>query len=95
MKKIFAIFGALLILMASCADSKTFTVQDPETNVTTQITAKPYGWMNDSRKIEGVEYDVCVGNIVWDILLVETVVVPVVLTGVAFYEPVNYTPPGK
>jgi hypothetical protein len=95
MKKLFAIFGALMILMASCADSMTFNTQDADTGVTQTITAEPYGWMNQHKKIEGVEYQICVGNVVWDILLCETIVVPVVLTGVALYEPVKYTPPGK
>lgn len=76
-----------LLLAVSCADSKTFNIEGQE------VEAKPYGWMNRTeRKIEGVEYKVCVGNIVWSVVLVETVAAPVLFTGLALFEPVSYGP---
>jgi hypothetical protein len=59
----------------------------------TEFTANPYGWMTKEEKIPGVEYELCSGNIVWSCILSETVIAPVLLTGVGLYEPVNYVEP--
>lgn len=84
MKKIIIILCALLICI-SCADSKVINIDNKKVEV------KPYGWMNkNSRKIPGVKYDVCCGNVVLSILLSETVIVPVLLTGLELFEPVGY-----
>ena len=40
-----------------------------------------------------VEYDICTGNIVLSVLFCETVVAPVLLTGLELWEPVSYTEP--
>lgn len=76
------------VLLSSCADSKTFKKADG-----TEFTANPYGWMTKEEKIPGVEYELCSGNIVWSCILSETVIAPVLLTGVGLYEPVNYVEP--
>lgn len=64
---------------------------EKDTIITSQrmITAKPYGWANTKRRIEGVEYKVKGWNIFWDIVLIETVAVPIWLTGWQFMEPVG------
>lgn len=86
MKKTTLLFILLIgILFTSCADSKTFTDNKGQT-----FTAEPYGWANQSeQKYDTVIYDVCVGNVVWDVLLFETVVVPIWLTGWELYEPIR------
>lgn len=87
MKKIFIFAVILTVLLSGCAKSKTFKRSDG-----TEFTARPYGWMdrNDYR-IDGVEYDVCTGNVVWSIVLSETIVGPFLITGVGLYEPVSYS----
>lgn len=87
MKKLFLLLFAAAT-MISCADSKEFKKNDG-----TAFTAKPYGWMNTSEKIEGVEYDICIGNVVWSALLFESIVPPLLFTGLALYEPVKYVEP--
>ena len=87
MKNLFTllIVALALMLLTSCADSKEFTTKQGK-----KFTVEPYGWANsDAMKNDSVIYQACVGNIVWDILLCETVVVPVVLTGWSLYEPVR------
>jgi len=47
-----------------------------------------------------VQYDLCVGNLIWSIILVETIVVPVILLGWYLWEPVGpndngYRPPSQ
>ena len=87
MKKLF-ILALVAVMMAGCADKRTFQKADGTT-----FTAEPYGWMNTSKKVDGVVYDVCPGNIVWSIVLGETVVAPVLFTGLALWEPVDYVEP--
>lgn len=71
------------ILLTSCADSKTFNIDGKD------VVVEPYGWANSSNKNDSIVYDVSVGNIVWDVLLSETIIVPVILTADQFYEPVR------
>ena len=88
MKKFIVLFMMVLAMM-SCADSKTFERADG-----TKFVAEPYGWANyQSNKIDGVVYEVCAGNIFWDVITVETIFIPVWLTGWELYEPVSYVEP--
>ena len=87
MKKLFALVLALL-LMASCAENKTFNTENGKT-----VIAKPYGWMNPEEKVENVEYQLCVSNIILDVVFSETIVLPIILTGTQLWEPVSYIQP--
>lgn len=89
MKKLFGLLLIAIIALSSCADSKTFERADG-----TKFVAEPYGWANyQTKKIEGVTYEVCIGNIVWDVIAVETIIIPVLLTGWELYEPVSFVEP--
>lgn len=89
MKKLFGLLLIAIIALSSCADSKTFERADG-----TKFVAEPYGWANyQSNKIEGVTYEACFENVVLGIVAIETVIVPVRLTGWELYEPVSYTEP--
>lgn len=91
MKKLLVIAVVLAALLVSCAESKTFKRSDG-----TEFKAHPYGWFDrDDYRIDGVEYEVCAGNVVWSIFLSETVVAPILITAVGLYEPVSYTEPQK
>ena len=81
MKKILVIIISCCLLFASCANSKTFTIDDK------YVTVQPYGWMNKSEKNENVNYRICTGNIVWSVILSETIIAPILLTGLGLYEP--------
>ena len=87
MKKLIA-FALAAVMLAGCADEKTFQRADG-----TEFTAEPYGWMNTSKKIDGVKYDINPGNIVWSCVLGETIIAPVLFTGLALWEPVDYVEP--
>lgn len=88
MKKFIVLFMMVLAMM-SCADSKTFERADG-----TKFVAEPYGWANyQSNKIDGVVYEVCAGNIFWGVITVESIFIPVWLTGWELYEPVSYVEP--
>jgi hypothetical protein len=58
-----------------------------------QVTVEPYGWANQEAQYnDKVIYQVNAGNIFWDVVLIETAVVPIWLTGWQFYEPVKVKP---
>lgn len=79
---------AIVAMLFSCADSKTFKRYDG-----TEFTAKPYGWMDKENRIEGVEYELSAGDLVWSCVLGETVIVPIIMTGLYLWEPVSYEEP--
>lgn len=80
-----------MFTMVSCADSKTFKDKAGK-----EFVAEPYGWANaDARKIDTVVYEANIGNVIWSVILVETVAVPVWLTGWQIMEPVRLKNPGE
>lgn len=87
MKKFWSILAVAFVSIAltGCAEKKTFKKADG-----TEFTAKPYGWMTKDKEIEGVDYELCTGNIVLSVIFGETVVAPVLLTGLELWEPVSY-----
>lgn len=88
MKKILSILFVVLIMVSSCASPKTFVIDGQKTQI------KPYGWANkESRYNEKVIYEVSFGNIVWSVLGIETIVLPVWLTGWQLFEPTRLKTP--
>jgi hypothetical protein len=73
----------LSIILFSCAEEKDFVI-DGNT-----VTVHPYGWANSGTSVPGVVYEPSFGNIVWSIVLIETVVAPIYFTGWKFMEPVS------
>ena len=84
MKKTFVIGLIVLFLMStsivSCGDKKEIGGHTYDT----------YGFINKSEKRNpDVEYRLIIGNIVWSVLLVETVIAPIYFWGFSIYEPVG------
>jgi hypothetical protein len=73
----------MLIINISCADSKTFKIDGKD------VLVEPYGWADLSTKKENIRYETNVGNVVWSIILCETIVAPVVFTGWYLFEPIE------
>lgn len=76
-------FVLATVLLTSCAESKDFVIDNKE------ITVGPYGWFDLDAKNDSIEYKINPGNIVLDIIFCETIIVPIILTGDQFYEPVR------
>ena len=72
-----------IILLTSCADSKEFTIDGKKQ------TIEPYGWFDLEAKNDSINYKVNVGNVIWSVVLVETVVAPILITGDQLFEPVS------
>ncbi len=82
MKKLIAqivIVAFLAVSLTACGQTKV--IKDKE--------IPTYGLFNMNKKYEGVEYEVIVGNVVWGVLLVETIVAPIYFFGFSMYQPVG------
>lgn len=83
-KLVILIMSAFMI--CSCAESKKFRKQDG-----TVFEAEPYGWANyQTRKIDGVKYEMNITNVVLSTIFVETVIAPILITGYDLFEPMSY-----
>lgn len=72
------------VIFSSCAKEKQFVIDGKN------VTVQPYGWANaDALKNDSIVYEMSAGNIAWSIIGVETIIVPVLLTGWQLYEPVE------
>ena len=82
MKKLAYLLAALTLL--GCSSPKTID----------GYTYGTYGLINESEmKNPGVEYKISAGNVVWAVVLCETVVAPIYLFGFDLYEPVGKKAP--
>lgn len=70
----------LAATLSGCGDSKVIKNKEIPT----------YGFINKTNDCyEGVEYRVIFGNVVWGILLIETIIAPIYFFGFSLYEPVG------
>ena len=70
----------MIAMLASCGDSIVYKGKKYET----------YGLFNkDEVRDENIEYRLILGNAIWGIILVETIVAPVCFYGFSLYEPVR------
>ena len=81
MKKILCILFCSLFLFTGCAHDLTVN----------GTTYKSYGLFNaSSEQNPNIEYSVSVGNLVWSIILFETVVMPIYFFGFSIMNPVRF-----
>lgn len=94
MKKLVSLFLIVttIFMMFGCAESKTLDYHVE--NEIQQFEFKPYGLFNTDERNEHIKYDISIGNIIWSVLLVETIIVPIILVGWYLYEPVEYVGEG-
>lgn len=79
MKRTISMLCVALILMLSvaCGDGRTINGEYHDT----------YGLFSQNEKDPDVCYTTIAGNVVWAIILVETIVAPVYFIGFSLYEP--------
>lgn len=72
-------------MFASCADNYKYTDKNGE-----QKIAKTYGWADyKENHAKGIEYEVCIPNVVFSVIFFETGIVPIWLTGWELFEPIG------
>ncbi|HVB19768.1 MAG TPA: hypothetical protein VNF51_00555 [Candidatus Paceibacterota bacterium] len=80
MKRFIAVVVALSILLSGCGHPLN----------TERMTYPTYGLFNEnSDKSKNVCYEISAGNVVWSIILIETIVFPVYFIGWSIYNPVR------
>jgi hypothetical protein len=85
MKKIIIIF-LISMFIISCANNKDFRIDG------NNVTIEPYGWFDMDAKNKNIRYKLCVGNIILSAIFCETLLVPVLITGLQLWEPIEYIP---
>lgn len=66
-------------LITGCGSNKTID----------GVTYGTHGLFNSDEANPNIEYKIIIGNVVWSIILIETVVFPVYFIGFSIYEPVG------
>lgn len=85
MNKSIMLIVALGVLLASCG--KPQYLGEPNKS---RVLYPTYGLFNEgTSKSKNVCYEISVGNVIWSIVLVETVVFPVYFVGWSIYNPVR------
>ncbi len=85
MKKLIACLAILILVVfaTGCGDTKVINGVEYDT----------YGLLNEEdNKNPDIEYEVVWGNVIWGVLLVETIIVPIYCWGYDLYEPVGLKP---
>ena len=79
-KSLLAILIAISLVLSGCGQSLT----------TSTKTYPTYGFFNKSTdKSKDVCYKISVGNVVWSIILVETIIAPIYFIGFDLFNPVR------
>ncbi len=83
MRKIITMLLVIVFLSSSlllgCADSKKINGKIYE----------PYGIANNWKSDPNIQYEIVFGNVIWGIILAETIIFPVWVVGWSIYEPVK------
>ncbi len=82
MKHILSVTTAMIlaISVSACAKSK----------IIDGVEYHPYGLLNeDQHKNPKIEYEIVLGNVIWSVILIETIIVPVYMIGFSIKQPVG------
>lgn len=89
MKKIISVLLiSCFVFMVGCGDSMIIPVSSINSDETIRI--ETYGLFNeDEMKHPNIKYRVIFGNVVWSIILIETIIAPVYFIGYSIFEPID------
>lgn len=83
MRKVILVAVGASMLLSGCADTKTIC----------GVTYDSYGLFNaDDKKNPDIQYKLVIGNLIWGVLLFETIIAPVYFFGFSIMEPVGPKP---
>ncbi|KKM21237.1 hypothetical protein LCGC14_1637440 [marine sediment metagenome] len=88
MKKIISVLVILsmITIFSGCGDTK----------VIDKIEYDTYGLFNkETKRNPNIEYKTIIGNIVWSVILVETIIAPIYFLGFSLYEPIRKVNPNR
>jgi hypothetical protein len=83
MKNVFIVLLLAIVSLNFVGCSESLTIKNGD-------VVKPYGLANrDTDMKPNVNYKVCTGNVVWGVVLCETIIAPIYFFGFDLYEPVS------
>lgn len=87
-KKSLAVAMIAVMTMTGCADNKNLPISKDDVSIKSEV--QTYG-LFDRESVENpcVTYELSWGNIIWSVVLIETIVVPIYMVGFSLYEPVS------
>ncbi len=90
-KKIMSILLVISFLFVfGCGDSKVIKVPGNTTTGYKYVEFDTYGLFNQNdKKNPKIRYRLIIGNVVWSVILVETIIAPIYFLGFSLYEPVG------
>jgi hypothetical protein len=79
--KIISVFVIIcfILIMTGCGQDKTIDGKHYKT----------YGLLTLDQKDPNIKYEIIMGNVIWSVILIETLVFPVYFIGFSLYEPVG------
>ena len=83
------------VMFSGCANSKRISISKTDkTGKTTYqlVKVQPYGMFEADETVDGVEYSLSIGNVIWAIIFVETIVIPIIIVGWYLFEPDGLKP---
>ena len=79
-----------LVMFTSCGNVKTLN-KTTDKGTVESITYDTYGFLNKSNKENpNVRYELIIGNIIWAVILCETIIAPIYFIGFSLYQPTSY-----
>jgi len=90
MKKALSLILIVTLLLVGCGQSKVIDGKEYKTVGLIDMNSTSPNVDNDFDK--EIAYEVCWGNVIWAVLLIETVVAPVYFFGFSMYNPVDKLP---
>lgn len=83
MKMITILSLIMALLVCSCSSPKEIE----------GVTYDTYGLFNKhDKQNSSIQYEVCWGNVVWGVILIETIIAPIYFFGFDMFEPVGLQP---
>lgn len=80
----------LLIVSLLCGCGSSMTLDVPTKTGKRSVTIGTYGLFNkDEQMNPNVKYRVIIGNVIWSVILCETITAPLYFIGWSLYEPVR------
>ena len=85
MKKLLSILLIASVLFTGCANS----IPDGPGGCNGGQDIESVGLLTQDEKLPNVKYKICVGNVIWGVILVETIFMPIYFWGFSCFEPVR------
>jgi len=87
MKKLVCILISCVFLLTACGSDFTSYKNG------NKVEYEQIGLFELNDWNDNIEYELVIGNVVWSVIFIETIIVPVILIGWYLYEPVGYEIP--